>query len=91
MQQKKISSLWQPAFPNVPMQTNMGMPILQPGITKYEFITLEFLKLIGKSSNFKADLTFAKNQAREFIDNFDTEAAQALEVETEKSRLHITK
>lgn len=88
--EKQFSTLWQPAFPNVPLQTNLGTPILQPGISKYEFITLEIFKeLIKKSSDFAICFRTAKEQAKQFVEAFDREAETALKVEQEKLLLKL--
>lgn len=92
--EKQFSTLWQPAFPNVPMQTNMGTPILQPGITKYEFIALQiYLNKEGSNSNESGKRLSALNQAKfdakEFIEAFDKEAEILLKVQQEKISLKV--
>lgn len=90
--EKQFSTLWQPAFPNVPIQTKLGTPIFQPGISKYEFVTLQIvLKQMEKSGPLlpTAMITAAKEAAKQFIDAFDKEAEMMLKVQMEKNNLNI--
>ena len=86
--QKKQSTQFEPAFPNVPMQTNVGGIILQPGMSKLEFITMQFYKTVltnGKVSVSddpeiqKAAMYKCRISAKLLIKEFENYAAAILE------------